>query len=105
MSKPRSIVLGEKFGLIIPGFCFKDYLLDAAAKPDGYETAIVDGVQGSGKSNLALQAAAWVKRQTLTEKLGREPTELELWSAVLDCLIFKPSDFVNTLESVPDNDG
>jgi hypothetical protein len=89
--------------MLTPGWCAADYLLDAASRDDGYETVLVDGVQGSGKSNLSLQAASWVKRQTLTRELGREPSEAEVWEAVLGCLIFTPADFVNTLEAVPDS--
>ena len=100
---PKHIQRGYQYGLLVKGWCAKDYLLDAASHDDGYETVLIDGVQGSGKSNLALQAAAWVKRQTLTRELGREPTETELWEAVLGCLIFTPADFVSTLEAVPDD--
>lgn len=98
---PRHIKLGIEYGLIIEGFGLKEYLIDASSRPDGYETVIVDGVQGAGKSNLSLQMAAWVKHATLTRELGREPTETELWEAVLASLVFKPSDFVNRLEEVP----
>jgi len=101
---PRHMQVGYQYGLLVEGWCARDYLLDAASRPDGYETVLIDGVQGSGKSNLSLQAAAWIKRQTLTRELGREPTERELWEAVLGCLIFTPADFVNTLEAVPDTE-
>ena len=37
----------------------------------------------------------------LTILLGRQPTQEELWNKVLECLVFKPADFVKKLESVP----
>lgn len=37
----------------------------------------------------------------LRKKLDRDPTAEELWSSVLDHIVFKPSDFVRRLEEVP----
>jgi len=98
---PRHILVGLEYGLITPDWGLKDYIEYAAVASDGYETIIVDGVQRSGKSNFSLQMASWAKAVTLRIELGREPTEEELWESVLKQIVFKPSDFVNTLESVP----
>lgn len=98
---PPSIKLGMQFGLLIEGWCLKDYLLNAVDKEDGYETGAIHGVQGSGKSSRALQLGGWIKKHTLSKKLGREPTEEELWESVLKTLVFTPSDFVRTLEEAP----
>lgn len=106
MSKTKKkgfIELGIQFGLLHEGWNLKDYLIHAVDNEDGYETALLHGVQGSGKSTRALQICAWVKHHTLTKELGREPTERELWLTVLDSVIFKPSEFVSTLEAVPDD--
>jgi len=113
----------------VPNWCFKDYIQDAAIRKDGYETVIVDGAQRVGKSNMSLQIASWAKHALLTFKLNGctraqydeaktrgvspidflldlplQPTVDEVWGSVLDALVFKPGDFVNTLEQVPDDD-
>jgi len=107
VSKPstgRSFLdLGLQYGLLIDGWGLEDYLLDAAFREEGYETVAIQAVQGSGKSSRGLQMVGWIKEQELRNTLGREPTERELWDSVLDAIIFKPSDFVSRLESVPDN--
>jgi len=95
---------GIKFGLIQPGYKFMDYILEAVKDPSGYETVCWHGQQGSGKSNNALQCAAPIVRYTLTKKLGREPTEEEVWNGVLDRIVFTPSDFVRKLEEVDPDD-
>ena len=100
---PRHIQLGLEYGLLNEGFNLKDYVQSAAVTKDGYELVVVDGVQRAGKSNLSLQIASWAKAASLRIRLGREPTEREIWEAVLKDLVFKPSDFVRTLEAVPDD--
>ncbi len=98
---PKHVELGVAFGLIKKGWDIKDYLIYAVDNPDGLETCVIHGQQGSGKSNRALQYCAWIKTHTLTQSMGRPPNEVELWEAVLDSLVFSPSDFVKTLEAVP----
>lgn len=126
---PRHIELGYEYGHLVKGWCFKDYIMDAAVRRDGYETVVVDGVQRVGKSNFSLQTASWAKKASIAFKLNQvdmneykkakargvtpseyvnslpiQPTEQQIWTAVLTDLTFKPSDFVNTLEAVPDDD-
>lgn len=126
---PRHIQLGIEYGHIIPGWCFKDYVMDAAVRKDGYETVIVDGTQRVGKSNLSLQVTSWAKKAMLAfnlnnctreqydkakrqgytpieffESLPIQPTEQMVWEATIRDIVFKPSDFVSTLEEVPDDD-
>ena len=96
--------LGLQYGLLVDGWGIEDYLLDAAFNEDGYETVAVTAVQGCGKSTRALQMLAWIKEEELRRKLGREPTERELWESVLEAIIFKPSELVSRLEAVPDNE-
>ncbi len=87
---PSPVKLGVKFGYIVPGWTLEDYLRAGAdPKLQGYETVLIWGVQGSGKSSRALQMAYWVLRD---------------WDAVLACLIFKPQELVATLEAVPDDE-
>lgn len=127
--KPRHIELGIEYGHIVEGWCFKDYVMDAAVRKDGYETIIVDGTQRVGKSNMSLQIGSWAKQAILAYKANNctrgqydqakangmtpidfiesqtiQPTEQEIWTATIADLVFKPSDFVNTLEQVPDDD-
>lgn len=128
-SIPRHIQLGINYGHIVQGWNFKDYVQDAAVRKDGYETIIVDGAQRVGKSNLSLQIGGWAKHALLAfkknqvkiedynkakkhgitpsafiEKLPIKTSEQEIWEAVLVDLVFKPGDFVTTLEAVPDDD-
>ena len=97
MSKPiperTYIDIGLQYGLIKPDWLLEQYLVDAATREDGYETVAVQGVQGSGKSSRAMHMVSWIKENELREKLGRDPTDQELWESVLDCIIIKPSDF------------
>jgi len=100
----RSFIdIGLAYGLLIPDWGIEDYLVHASKNEDGYETVVIHGLQGSGKSSRAMQLVSWVKETELRTSLGREPTEQELWEAVLAAIIFKPSDFVTTLEAVPDD--
>jgi len=48
-----------------------------------------------------LQMGAWVLLPILRKKLGRDPSSEELWSSVLDHIIFKPAEFVKRLEETP----
>lgn len=78
------------YGFIIPGYTLLDYLR-AGADPvkQGYETGLIWGVQGSGKSSKMLQLGYGV---------------LKNWDNVLKSLIFKPQELVSTLEAVPDDE-
>ena len=98
------IELGLQYGLLKEGWSIEDYIVYASDREDGYETVAIQAVQGSGKSSRSLQMASWIMENRLRKDLGREPTEHELWESVLNCLVFKPSDFVKRLELVPDNE-
>lgn len=102
--KQTIIRLGIQYGLLKQGHHLDDYLLDAVRDPSGSETVCYHGQQGSGKSNKALQTAKPIVLYTLTQELGRPPTESELWRSILDRLVFSPSDFVRKLEAVDKDD-
>lgn len=104
MSNHSFIDIGLQYGQLIEGWSIEDYIIHASKVESGYETVAVHGVQGSGKSSRSLQMASWIIEERLREELGRELTERELWDATLDCVIFKPSDFVTRLEAVPDDE-
>jgi hypothetical protein len=114
---------------MVYGWCLKDYVQDAAIRPDGFEVIIVDGVQRSGKSNQSLQIANWAKHAALAfklnectleqynkakaegvfpmdffKKLPKQPSDDQIWESVLECVIFKASEFVSYLEAVPDGE-
>ena len=97
---PRHVELAIQYGIIKRGNCFEDYLIEAVDE-DGYETVVIHGTQGSGKSTRMLQMGRWISYHVLSEELGRKPTEKEIWDHVLSHLVFKPSDFVKRLEQVP----
>ena len=126
---PRHIALAYEYGLMIPGWCFKDYVIHAAIAPDGYEVIVVDGVQRSGKSNQSLQIDSWAKTATMAFKLNEvkysdykaeidgglppgdyirelsiQPDEKTLWLNVLDSVLFKAGAFVSYLKEVPDGE-
>jgi hypothetical protein len=82
------IQLAIKFGIIVQGNTLEEYIREAVAK-SGYETVCIWGVQGSGKSNRAMQIAYWIYKD---------------WGRVLENIIFKPSELVERLEAVPDNE-
>lgn len=112
---PRHIELGHEYGLLKPGYCLRDYCEEGAISNDGYETIVVDGVQRSGKSNLSLQIGSWCKEATLRVERGdkwlspgwdnpAEVDEVKVWEMVLSSIVYTPSDFVNTLEKVPEDE-
>jgi hypothetical protein len=100
---PSFIEAGIKYGHIKEGYILKNYLEDAVAN-NGYETIGIHGVQGSGKSTLTLQTGADIAYPLLRKELGRDPTEQELWTKVLEALVFKPAQFINKLEAVKRNE-
>ena len=114
---------------MVVGWCLKDYIQDASVRSDGFEVCLVEGIQRSGKSNMSLQIAGWAKHATLALKLNDktekdyleakkkgvlpmdyfeslpiQPTEKELWTDVLACIMFKANEFVEYLEAVPDGE-
>jgi len=100
MKPGQFIDVGIQYGMIQPGYTFDDYMVEAVKDPSGCETICWHGQQGSGKSNNALQSAIAPVTWSLTEYLKREPTEKELWEAILDRIVFSPADFVRKLEAV-----
>lgn len=82
---PAIYKLAEAYGSIKKGYTLEDYFIEAV-KTGGYETALVWGVQGGGKSSRMLQMGYWIYKD---------------WDVVLDNVIFKPSEFVNRLQSTP----
>ncbi len=85
MSKPKHVEWAINYGLIHEGWTLEDYLVKAV-ETQGYETALIHGVQGSGKSCRLLQTGYWIYKD---------------WDTVLDSIVFKPTSFVNKLKSVP----
>jgi len=90
---PSHVKLAYEYGIIKEGYTLEDYIIEAVEE-NGYETIGVWGVQGSGKSTRMLQMGFWVFRRIYQD-------EVEAWNAVLDHIIFKPSEFIKRLESVP----
>jgi hypothetical protein len=112
---PRHIRVAYDYGLIVPGYCLKDYIQEAAISKSGYEVGAVDGVQRVGKSNETLQMGGWAKEATLRVERGDrwlspgwdnpEPVdEVRLWREVLKAVLFKASEFVSYLQAVPDGE-
>ena len=82
---PQIIQHAKFFGLIKDGWTLEDYIVDAV-RNGGYETILLWGVQGAGKSTRMLQMGYWVYKD---------------WDAVLKSIVFKPSEFVKRLREVP----
>lgn len=91
---PAHIALAIRFGLVKPGYTLQDYFVEAVTGPPelkgkaGYETALIWAVQGSGKSSRGLQYLKWLYGS---------------WEDVLNNIVFRPQDFINHLEKVPDD--
>lgn len=73
------------FGLVKWSYTLKNYVQDAI-ETQGYETILVWGVQGVGKSCQILQQGYWI---------------FEDWDKVLASVVAKPKDFVQALKSIP----
>lgn len=125
---PKPVELAALFGLLHPGWCLEDYLIAAILSEQGYETVALWGLQGSGKSSRMLQMLYWIYRAhyilflqkyldpdafktvpKLVDALRDYPlTEEEvmyIWDElVLRSILFRPSNFVESLEEVPDDD-
>lgn len=97
---PEQMEIAKMFGIIKMGQTLEDYLIEAVEN-HGYETGVIWGVQGSGKSNRMLQMGFWIFYHHLKKKLEREPTDEEVWEEVLSHIIFRPRDFVKRLKEVP----
>ena len=94
---PESLInIAIEFGLIKPEYTVYDYIEEATDlyKP-GYETIVIWGVQGSGKSNLLLQTGYWVYH-----KEGEISSE-DAWNMVLQNVLFTPSQFIDKLKKIP----
>jgi len=100
MDSGHFVDIGIQYGMIQPGYTFDDYMVEAVKDPSGCETVCWHGQQGSGKSNNTLQSAIAPVTHSLTQYFKREPTELELWEAILDRIVFTPADFVQKLEAI-----
>lgn len=85
---PLHIQIARDYGIIKLGRTLEDYMMEAVEN-EGYETVVIWGVQGSGKSSRALQMAHWIYGD---------------WEKVLRSIVFKPSELVETLEGVPDGE-
>jgi len=96
----KHVEVGMRYGLIQPGYDIDEYLGDAVIDPSGFECAVIHGQQSAGKSNFALQRAFAVLFAYLLHTNGKRPTEREVWNAVLDCIVFLPSDFIKKLEAI-----
>lgn len=128
-SPPWWIVKAYAYGLMRKGWNLRDYVMYAAVANDGYEVIVCIGVQRSGKSNESLQIASWSKQAKMVFELNHisvasfleyingggfpsefidsqpiQPTEKELWEAVLQTIQFTAGDFVSYLDSVADNE-
>ena len=86
--------LAVEYGLIKYNYTLRDYLVEATGvdpnthkklKRQGYETVVIWGVQGSGKSNLMLQIGYWL--------IGPD------WNRVLDNIVFTPKEFKDKMSS------
>ena len=127
-SAPWFIIKAYAYGLMRKGWNLRDYIIYAAVANDGYEVVVCIGVQRSGKSNESLQIASWAKHATHVFQLNHisitefqqhiseggtpsefidaqpnQPTEKEIWEAVLRCIQFTAGDFVSYLNEVPDD--
>jgi len=84
---PKIIHYAMLFGAIELGWTCKDYILHAGRK-GGYETIGRWGERGGGKSNRTLLAGYWVYGD---------------WDVVFQNLVFKPTEFVRKLKTLPKN--
>lgn len=128
---PDIIKLAYKFGMLREGYSLEDYLI-LAILIHGYETIILWGVQGSGKSSFLLQILFWIYRfvyvcekgyidpeeyriskrdfnaPAITDEIYKlelsEEQENEIWIRVLDAIIFKPAELVERLEPTVDGE-
>jgi len=83
---PRILALAMEHGLVVEGWCMEDYLVNAYTK-GLYETVLIWGVQGSGKSSRMLQMGYWIYKD---------------WEKVLNSIVFQPIEFVKRLQAIPE---
>ena len=94
LNVPRNLFsLAVEYGLIKYNYTLRDYLVEATGKDpishkplkrQGYETVVIWGVQGSGKSNLMLQTGYWLRGD---------------WDKVLENIVFTPKEFKDKMTS------
>ncbi len=92
---PSPIFLGAQLGFIVKGWTLRHYMVDAATKEAGYETCVIWGTQGNGKSSRMLQILFWIYSALYDDALA--------WNMVLDRIVFRPNDFISVLEELPDD--
>lgn len=97
---PKHLDLAVNFGIVKIGYTLEDYMVNAVEN-NGYETVVIWGVQGSGKSCRMLHMGYWIFYAHLKKTFGREPEDDAIWEEVLDHIIFRPRDFVMRLKEVP----
>lgn len=76
----RVMQLAMTFGLVIPEYTMKDYVLHAAQTPTGYETLSIWGPQGSKKSCRTLSILNWIYQDwdTVLEEIVLMPDAKDL---------------------------
>ena len=98
-NKAKSLIEAAiQYGHIKPKYSLYHYIRDAIQDPDnpnktGYETIVLWGVQGSGKSNILLQIGMWVYG-------GKDTSLEEAFDKANRNLVFKPLNFVAKLLSI-----
>lgn len=74
--------LALTFGLIIPEYTMKDYILYAIESKSGYETVDIWGVQGSKKSCRTMIISHWC--------YGKDRKDYHAWDKVLNNMVLMP---------------
>lgn len=92
----KPVFLGVQLGFVVKGWTLQHYIVDAATKEAGYETCVIWGTQGNGKSSRMLQMLYWVY-------FALYENEKVAWDMVLDRIVFRPNDFIKLLEELPDD--
>ena len=91
--------LAMTFGLVIPEYTMKDYVLHAVKRPEGYETICIHGRQGSKKSCRTLSASYWVYQDwdTVLEELVLVPDAKDMPQ-------YKERGFIQKMQSISKSD-
>ena len=107
---PKHIQYGLKYGLLKQGYNALDYYTEAAETVEGYETGVIHGVQGSCKSTRAFQYAgdiiAKVEYGLPQYHKTKHPEKYPdyVWESALRTFTFKPSQLIQKLEKVKDDE-